>query len=65
MPTHGHMKWSWDGVWQKDIIDYAKLIANICYTPPIELTFVNEALQDDLWINAMHDELLQFLKNNI
>ncbi|KAA0035847.1 putative mitochondrial protein [Cucumis melo var. makuwa] len=33
---------------KKDKIDYAKLIANICYTSSIEPTSVNEALREEL-----------------
>ncbi|KAA0041655.1 putative mitochondrial protein [Cucumis melo var. makuwa] len=50
---------------KKDKIDYAKMIANICYTSSIEPTLVNEALKDELWINAMQDELLQFKQHNV
>ena len=45
---------------KKDKIDCAKLISNICYTSSIEFTFVNEALKNEFWINAMQEELLQF-----
>ncbi|KAL4035072.1 hypothetical protein IC575_003746 [Cucumis melo] len=50
---------------KKDKIDYAKLIANICYTSSIEPTSINEAFKDDFWINAMQEELLQFQRNNL
>ncbi|TYK22672.1 gag-pol polyprotein [Cucumis melo var. makuwa] len=40
---------------KKDKIDYAKMIANICYTSFIEPTLVNETLKDEFWINAMHE----------
>ncbi|KAA0051617.1 putative mitochondrial protein [Cucumis melo var. makuwa] len=49
----------------KDKIDYAKMIANICYTSSIEPTSVNEALKDEFGINAMQEELLQFKRNNV
>ena len=50
---------------KKQKIDYAKLIANICHTSPIEFTTFNEALKDEICINVMQDELIQFKRNNI
>ncbi|KAA0035173.1 putative mitochondrial protein [Cucumis melo var. makuwa] len=47
---------------KKDRMDYAKLIANICYTSPTEPTSVNEALKDEFWINAMQDGTLTIQK---
>ncbi|KAA0054957.1 putative mitochondrial protein [Cucumis melo var. makuwa] len=54
-----------DVIKKKDKIDYAKMIANICYTSSIKPTSVNEALKDEFWINAMQEELLQFKNNNV
>ena len=50
---------------KKDKINYTKMIANICYTSSIEPTPVNEALKNELWINAMQEKLLQFKWNNV
>ena len=36
-----------------------------CYLSQVEPTKVEEALQDESWVEAMHDELLQFQKNDI
>ena len=35
------------------------------YLSQVEPTKVEEALQDESWVEAMHDELLQFQKNDI
>ena len=50
---------------KKDRIDYAKLIVNLCYASSIEPGSVLEALRNELWINAMQEELLQFQRNNV
>lgn len=50
---------------KKDRIDYAKLIANICYISTIEPKTVAEALKDEHWIHAMQEELLQFERNKV
>ena len=46
-----------------------KCVANFgsysCYLSQVELTKVEEALQDERWVEAMHDELLQFQKNDV
>ena len=36
-----------------------------CYLSQVELTKVEEALQDENWVDAMHDELLQFQRNDV
>ena len=36
-----------------------------CYLPQVEPTKVEEALQDESWVEAMHDELFQFQRNDI
>ena len=36
-----------------------------CYLSQVEPTKVEEALQDESWVEAMHDELLQFQKNDV
>ena len=35
------------------------------YLLQVEPTKVEEALQDESWVEAMHDELLQFQKNDV
>ena len=44
-----------------------KCVANFmscsCYLSQVEPTKVEEALQDESWVEAMHDELLQFQRN--
>ena len=52
---------------RKRIVD--KYIANFvsysCYLSQVEPTKVEEALQDKSWVEAMHDELLQFQGNDV
>ncbi|TYK11807.1 gag-pol polyprotein [Cucumis melo var. makuwa] len=50
---------------KKDKVDYSKMIADLCYALAIELTFVEAALKDEYWINAMQEELLPFKRNNV
>ena len=46
-----------------------KCVANFvfysCYLSQVEPTKVEEALQDESWVEAMHDELLQFQRNDV
>ena len=46
-----------------------KCVANIvsysCYSSQVEPTKVEDALQDESWVEAMHDELLQFQRNDV
>ena len=52
---------------RKQIVD--KCVANFmsysCYLSQVEPTKVEEALQDENWAEAMHDELLQFQRNDV
>ena len=52
---------------RKRIVD--KYIANFVsysyYLLQVEPTKVEEALQDESWVEAMHDELLQFQGNDV
>ena len=43
----------------------AKFVSYSCYLSQVEPTKVKEALQDESWVEAMHDELLQFQRNNV
>ena len=47
---------------RKRIIDkcVANFVSYSCYLSQVESTKVEEALQDESWVEAMHDELLQF-----
>ena len=46
-----------------------KCVANFmsysCYLSQVEPIKVEEALQDESWVEAMHDELLQFQRNDV
>ena len=46
-----------------------KCVANFvlysCYLSQVEPTKVEEALQEESWVEAMHDELLQFQRNDV
>ena len=52
---------------RKQIVD--KCVANFvfysCYLSQVEPTKVKEALQDESWVEVMHDELLQFQRNDV
>ena len=43
----------------------AKFVSYSCYLSQVEPTKVEETLQDESWVEAMHDELLQFQKNDV
>ncbi|TYK29273.1 putative mitochondrial protein [Cucumis melo var. makuwa] len=45
---------------KKDKVDFTKMIVDLCYTSSIEPTYVNGALKDKFWINAIQEKLLQF-----
>ena len=47
---------------KKRLVDkcVTNFVSYSCYLLPIEPTKVEEALQDESWVEAMHDELLQF-----
>ena len=46
-----------------------KCVANFvwysCYLSQVEPTKVEKTLQDESWVTAMHDELLQFQRNDV
>ena len=52
---------------RKSTVD--KCVANFmsysCYLSQVEPTKVEEALQDESWVETMHDELLQFQRNDV
>ena len=43
----------------------ANFVSYSCYLSQVEPTKVEEALQDYSWVEAMHDELLQFQRNDV
>ncbi|XP_075669659.1 uncharacterized protein LOC142639349 [Castanea sativa] len=43
----------------------ANFVSYSCYLSQVEPTKVEEALQDESWVEAMHDELLQFQRNDV
>ena len=52
---------------RKRIVDkcVAKFVSYSCYLSQVEPTKVEEALQGESWVEAMHDELLQFQRNDV
>ena len=52
---------------RKHIVDkcVTNFVSYSCYLSQVELTKVEEALQDESWVEAMHDELLQFQRNDV
>ncbi|TYK06512.1 putative copia-type pol polyprotein [Cucumis melo var. makuwa] len=45
--------------------DYAKMVANVCYTSTMEPTTIIAALTNEHWILEMQEELLKFERNYI
>ena len=43
----------------------ANFMSYFCYLSQVEPTKVEEALQDKSWVEAMHDVLLQFQRNDV
>ena len=43
----------------------ANFMSYSCYLSQVEPTKVEETLQDESWVEAMHDELLQFQRNDV
>ena len=52
---------------RKRIVDkcVANFVSYSCYLSQVEPTKVEEALQDESWVKAMHDEMLQFQRNDV
>ena len=52
---------------RKRIVDkcVANFVSYSCYLLQAEPTKVEEAFQDESWVEAMHDELLQFQRNDV
>ncbi|KAA0033149.1 gag-pol polyprotein [Cucumis melo var. makuwa] len=50
---------------KKERKDYAKMVANVCYTSSLESITVSVAVTDEHWILAMQEELLQFERNQV
>ena len=43
----------------------ANFVSNSCYLSQVKPTKVDEAPQDESWVEAMHDEMLQFQMNDV
>ena len=43
----------------------ASFLSYSCYLLQVKPTKVEDALQDESWVEAMHDELLQFQRNDV
>ena len=43
----------------------ANFVSYSCYLSQVEPTKVEEAFQDENWVEAMHEELLQFQRNDV
>ena len=43
----------------------ANFVSYSCYLSQVESTKVKEALQDESWVEVMHDELFQFQRNDV
>ncbi|XP_075489616.1 uncharacterized protein LOC142528449 [Primulina tabacum] len=62
---------------RKEKVDYRKMMGLVCMTSVysqvshscfvslIEPKNINEALKDEFWVDAMHDELEQFVRNDV
>ncbi|XP_075489643.1 uncharacterized protein LOC142528479 [Primulina tabacum] len=62
---------------KKDKVDYRKMIGLVCisstysqvshscFVSLIEPKNITEALKDEFWVNAMHEELEQFVRNDV
>ena len=52
---------------RKSIVDkyVANFVSYSCYLSQVEPTKIEDALQDKSWVEAMHDELLQFQGNDV
>ena len=49
----------------KPRVNYQEMIGNVCFTSTMEPKNVKEALEDELWISAMQEELGQFERNDV
>ena len=43
----------------------ANFVSYSCYLSQVEPAKVEDALQDESWVEAMHDELHQFQRNDV
>ena len=43
----------------------ANFVSYSCYLSQVEPTMIEDALQDESWVKAMHDKLLQFQRNDV
>ena len=49
----------------KPPVNYREMIGNLCFVSKIEPKNVNEAIDDEYWVNAMQEELVQFERNEV
>lgn len=49
----------------KTLINYREMIGNLCFVSKIVPKNVNEAIDDEYWISAMQEELVQFERNEV
>ena len=52
---------------RKCIVDkcVANFVSYSCYLSQVEPTKVEDAIQDESWVESMHDELLQLQMNDV
>ena len=50
---------------RKDRVNYKEMLSNVCFTSKIEPKNVNETVNDELWVNIMQEELVQFQGNEV
>ena len=43
----------------------ANYVSYSCYLSQVEPTKIEKALQDESWVEVMHDKLLQFQRNDV
>ncbi|XP_012850949.1 PREDICTED: uncharacterized protein LOC105970659 [Erythranthe guttata] len=49
----------------KPKVNYKEMARYVCFTSTIEPKNVKEALLDEYWVQAMHEELEQFVRNDV
>lgn len=46
-------------------INYREILSLVCYTPQFEPKNVKKALSDEYWVDAIQEELEQFVRNDV
>ena len=54
-----------DTLAQKNPINYREMIGNLCFVCKIEPKNVTKAIDEEYWITAMQEELVQFERNDV